>query len=329
MIEFKTPLILFGILLLPVVAFLFFRHTGVSFTFSSTGFLKDLPHGWRARCRYVPMALRLIALLLIIIALAVPRRPLEESRVTSEGVHIILILDTSTSMSVTDFKVAGKPVTRLVVVKKVVEDFVKRRLNDRIGLIAFAARPYTVCPLTSDHPWLSTQLERIDFGLMDDGTAIGSALAAGVNRLRTVEGKSKVIILLTDGINNAGSIDPKEAAKSAEAYGIKVYTIGAGTKEAVNGMQVMRGFFLPAGTLAIDEEVLESIAATTGGKYFRATDTESLEDIYRKIDALEKTDIEETGYREYQELFTPFLCVALLLVFFEVLLGRTLLLKIP
>lgn len=329
MITFKTPFILLFLFLIPAVAVLIFRHKGVSFTFSSTRFFKDLSVGWRARFRYVPLALRLLALFFMIVALAGPRRPLQESRVMSEGISIMLVVDTSTSMSVKDFKINGKPATRLAVVKKVMQDFITRRPNDRIGLIAFAARPFIVCPLTSDHSWLSTQMERIDFGLMEDGTAIGSALASGVNRLRAVESKSKVIILLTDGINNAGSIEPKEAAKSAEAYGIKVYTIGAGTKEASSGMQIMPGFFVPAGALAIDEEVLGAIATATGGKYFRATDTESLEDIYHKIDALEKSDIEETGYQEYEELFIPFLCVALLLIFFEVLIGRTLLLKIP
>lgn len=330
MLTFKTPFVLLFIFLLPVVTLILFRQRGVSFTFSSVNFLKDLPGSWRGRCRYVPLILRLIALFLIIVALAGPRRPLQESRVVTEGVHIVLVLDTSTSMSVTDFKVNGNPVTRLAVVKKVVEDFVKKRSNDRIGLIAFAARPYTVCPLTSDHSWLVAQLKRIDFGLMADGTAIGSALASGINRLRAVEGKSKVMILLTDGINNAGSIEPKEAAKSAEAYGIKVYTIGAGSRDVErSGIQAMPGLFVPSGALAIDEKVLEDIAGVTGGKYFRATDTASLEEIYRKIDALEKTDIEDTGYREYEEFFIPFLGVALFLIFFEVLIGRTLLLKIP
>jgi Ca-activated chloride channel family protein len=285
--------------------------------------------GWRGRLRYLPLVLRLLALVLVMIAFAGPRRPLEQAPVTTEGVNIVLVIDTSTSMAARDFKVEGKAWDRLSVVKKVVKEFVGKRPSDRLALIAFAARPYTVCPLTLDHPWLTTQLERIDFGLMEDGTAIGSAIASGVNRLRKAEGKSKVMVLLTDGINNSGSIDPVTAAQAAKANQIRIYTIGAGSRDPGTMPGILGNMMLSAGLVAIDEDVLRRIADTTGGKYFRATDTASLEEIYRQIDAMEKTRIEDKGYREYEELFSYLVGAALILLCFELALGRTFLLKIP
>jgi Ca-activated chloride channel family protein len=198
-----------------------------------------------------------------------------------------------------------------------------------LALIAFAARPYTVCPLTLDHLWLVTQLDRVQFGLMEDGTAIGSAIASGVNRLRQAEGKSKVLVLLTDGINNAGSIDPVTAAEAAKAHQIRIYTIGAGSRDPGAVPGIFGNIMLSAGMAAIDEDVLHRIADTTGGKYFRATDTASLEDIYHQIDVLEKTRIEDSGYREYEELFPYWVGAALILLLLEILLGRTVFLKIP
>ncbi|NTV30295.1 MAG: VWA domain-containing protein [Candidatus Omnitrophica bacterium] len=330
--EFKTPLIL---VLIPILLlFLVWerrRRQGAAFVFPSAGLLDGLQKTWRSRLEPLPFILRCLTLVLVVIALAGPRKPVENSRVVTEGVNIVLLLDTSTSMAAEDFTINGKRQNRLAVVKKVVSDFIAKRKDDRVGLVAFAARPYTVCPLTTDHVWLETQMDRIRFGLMEDGTAIGSAIASGANRLRNAEGKSKVMILLTDGINNAGKIEPLAAAKAAQSYGIRIYTIGAGTRgEAPYPVADMFGRTIYQNIkIEIDEDILRKIADTTGGQYFRATDTDSLEGIYDQIDRLEKTRIEETGYRQYTELFDRALVAALVLLVAEVLIGRTVLLRIP
>jgi Ca-activated chloride channel family protein len=330
--EFKSPVIL---VLIPfVIALLVLaraRHGKAAFLFSASALADGLKRTWRVRFEFIPFALRCLAVLLVIVALAGPRKPLEESRVMTEGINIVLLLDTSTSMAAEDFTLNGKRQNRLAVIKKVVGDFIGKRQTDRIGLIAFAAEPYTVSPLTTDRRWLGANLERINFGLMKDGTAIGSAIVSGVNRLRTIEGKTKVIILLTDGINNAGKIDPLTAAKAAQSYGIRIYTIGAGTRDLAPypvadlfGRTVYQNV-----KIEIDEDTLKKIADLTGGQYFRATDTESLENIYKEIDRLEKVKIEETGYRQYEDLFGRVLALALLVLLLEVVLGRTVFLRIP
>jgi Ca-activated chloride channel homolog len=330
--EFKTPLLL---ALIPVLIGAFFwlrvRRKETSFTFSSVGLLDGLQGTWKTRFREVPFLMRLLVIALFIVALAGPRKALEQSRSTSEGIDIVLLLDDSTSMAAEDFTINGKRTNRLQVIKNVVRDFVEKRTNDRIGLVAFAARPYVACPLTTDHAWLETNLDRIDFGLIEDGTAIGSAIASGTNRLKDVKAKSKVMILLTDGVNNAGKIDPLTAAEAAKALGVRVYTIGAGSRGPVPypatdlfGRRVYQDV-----QIDIDEDTLKKIAETTGAQYFRATDTESLKAIYDQIDKLEKVKIEETGYRQYEEYFDKVLLAALLVLLLEVVLGRTVFLKIP
>jgi Ca-activated chloride channel homolog len=188
-----------------------------------------------------------------------------------------------------------------------------------------------VCPLTTDHAWLGANLDRVDFGLIEDGTAIGSAIASGANRLKGVKAKSKIMILLTDGINNAGKIDPMAAAEAAKAIGVRVYTIGAGSRGPVPyptmdlfGRRVYQNV-----QIDIDEDTLKKIAELTSGQYFRATDTESLKAIYDQIDKLEKVKIEEQGYRQYEEYFDKVLLAALLVLILEVVLGKTVFLKIP
>lgn len=307
------------------------RQKQAAFMFPTAGLVEGLKKTWRSRLEPLPYLLRCLALVLAVVSLAGPRQPIEQSRVTTEGVNIMLVLDTSTSMAAEDFTIEGRRQNRLAVVKKVVRDFIAKRKDDRVGLIAFAARPYTVCPLTSDHGWLEANLNRIRFGLMEDGTAIGAAIASGTNRLRGAEGKSRVMVLLTDGINNAGKIDPLTAAQAAQSYGIRIYTIGAGTKgEAPYPVADLFGRTIYQNVkIEIDEDVLRKISDTTGGQYFRATDTASLEGIYAQIDRLEKSKIEETGYRQYSELFGRPLMAALLLILLEVVVGRTVLLKIP
>jgi len=234
-------------------------------------------------------------------------------------------------MAAEDFTIGGRRYNRLDVVKNVVREFIANRGGDKIGLITFAGLAYTVCPLTTDYAWVTTNLERIRLGMIKDGTAIGSAINSSLTRLKNSEAKSKVMILLTDGVNNAGEIDPLTAARAARALGIKIYTIGAGTKgfapfpaQDVFGRKVYQQV-----RIDIDEKLLQGIAQITGGTYFRATDTESLRAVYSAIDALEKTRIEQAGYREYKEWFVEVLLLALGVLMIEIVLGNTLLLRIP
>jgi len=329
---FKTPsfLLLIPLLLLPLT-YLYFRRRPPAFTFPSAAFAAGLRPTWRTRLRHVPFFLRLGVLTLFIVALSGPQSVLEESKSKAEGISMALLLDTSTSMAAEDFSINGKRLNRLDVTKSVLKEFIMQRPNDRLGLIAFAAKPYTVSPLTADHSWLLSNLERVKFGLMEDGTAIGSAIAAGVARLRKAEDKSNVIILLTDGVNNAGKIAPLEAAEAAAALKIKIYTIGAGTKGlAPYPVQDLFGRTAYQNVkIEIDEDALKAIAQKTGGEYFRATDTDSLKSIYEKIDKLEKVKFEENSYRQVDELFDRVLLLALALLLLEVILARTVFLRIP
>jgi len=329
---FKTPsfLLLIPLLILPIT-YLYFLRRPPAFTFPSAAFAAGLRPTWRTRLRHVPFFLRLVVLTLFIVALAGPQSVLEESKSKAEGINMALLLDTSTSMAAEDFTINGKRINRLEVIKSVLKEFIMQRPNDRLGLIAFAAKPYTVSPLTSYHSWLLSNLERVKFGLMEDGTAIGSAIAAGVARLRKAEGKSNVIVLLTDGVNNSGKIVPLEAAEAAAALGIKIYTIGAGTKGlAPYPVQDLFGRTIYQSVkIEIDEDTLKAIAQKTGGEYFRATDTDSLKSIYERIDKLEKVKFEESSYRQVDELFDRFLLLALALLLMEVILARTIFLRIP
>lgn len=302
-----------------------------SFRFSNQDLLKDLKPSWRVVLSKNVIYLRALCLVFLVIAAARPRLPLEETKIFVEGVDIVLDVDTSGSMRAMDFEMGGRRFDRLTVVKNVVEEFIKKRPNDRIGLVAFSALAYTVCPLTLDHDWLERNLERVRIGMIEDGTAIGSAISAALNRLKDTEAKDKIIILLTDGRNNAGKISPLSAAEAAKALGVRIYTIGAGTKGlAPYPMRDMFGnMILQPVEIEIDEELLKKIAEVTDGMYFRATDTASLWDIYGEIDKLEKTKIEEVGYHRYEELFGVFLFPAVCLLLLEIVLSSTLLRRIP
>jgi len=275
--------------------------------------------------------LRLLVFIFLALALVKFRLPIEESKIQTEGIDIILALDTSTSMLAEDFTLRGKRANRLDVIKNVVENFIQGRKNDRIGIVAFAARAYTVSPLTLDYGWLLENLKRIKIGMIEDGTAIGSGLSVALRRLENTKAKSKIVILLTDGINNAGKISPFLAAEAAKALKVKVYTIGAGTK----GMAPypMKDFFgntvYQPVKIDIDEDSLINIASKTEGKYFRATDTKSLKEIYAEIDRMEKSPIEEKGYMEYRELFPIFLSIAMVFLLLEILLRNAILRRIP
>jgi len=227
-----------------------------------------------------------------------------------------------------DFKLKGKIADRITVVKNVVENFIEERRSDRIGIVAFAGRAYTICPLTLDYSWLIKNLERVESGMMeDDGTAIGSGIVCSLNRLEDTQAKGKAVILLTDGANNAGKISPITAADAAGALGIKVYTIGVGTQGPVP--YPVRDRFGNKGyqqvEIKIDEKILKEIAQITDAKYYLATDTESLRKIYQEIDKLETTSVEEKGYSDYHELFFYFLFSALFLLFLEFVLMNTIL----
>ena len=329
---FQDPWILSLVLL--VILFVFFKkkHNGeAGFRFPQIGVFPKKAPSLKLLASENLFFLRALALALGIIALARPQSPLEETRVQTEGIEIVLAVDISSSMLAEDFSIGNKRANRLAAVKDVVEDFVKGRENDRIGLIAFSARAYTVCPLTLDYGWLLQNLERLEIGLIEDGTAIGAGIGASLSRLQETKAKGKVVILLTDGRNNAGDISPLTAAEAAKALNVKVYTIGAGTKG--HAPYPVKDFFgntvYQPVQIDIDEDSLRAIADKTGAEYFRATDTASLKDIYEKIDKLERTPIEEKGYLEYQELFPWFLTPAVLLVLLEVLLGNTILRRIP
>jgi Ca-activated chloride channel family protein len=265
-----------------------------------------------------------------VIALAGPRKILDQTMVTSEGVDIILAIDISGSMAAEDFVINGQRRNRLEIVKSVVKEFIDKRTADRIGLVVFGSRAYTVCPLTTDYRWLKENLSRVRLGLVEDGTAIGSGISSSLLRFKDSQAKSKMVILLTDGANNAGRIDPITAAGMAAKMGVKVYTIGAGTNGnapvPVNmfGQTVYQNI-----AVNIEEEPMKKIASMTNAKYFRATDTEGLRQIYQNIDQLEKTKIETKGYRQYQELFWWLVITALGLIALDLLLANTVLMKIP
>ena len=328
---FKNPVFLFFIPF--VLAFIYVLKKGQRpsrIVFPSSSIISKLVITKKAKFKDIHHFLRAAAIVLFIVALSGPRSVSKETVHKAEGIDIVLAVDASGSMAAEDFHVGGKRVNRLQAVKNVVEDFVSERTNDRIGLVAFAGLAYTVCPLTTDNSWLQKNLERIELGLIEDGTAIGSAIVSSLSRLKASDAKSKVMILLTDCMKNSGKVDPLDAAKAAEAFGIKIYTIGAGTKGYAPFPQHVFGRKIYAKRLSdLDEESLESIADITGGQYFRAKNMESLREVYKQIDELEKTEIEEFGYFEYEELFVLFLIAGMLLLVTEIILLNTIFFKIP
>ena len=329
---FHDPLALILIGIIPPLIYFYFRRRETSqVIFPSLHALKKLKPSFFLRYRYVLIILRSTAIALFVIALARPQHGNEQTKVKTEGIDIVLAVDVSGSMLAEDFEIGGRRHNRLYVIKQVVKDFIQKRTNDRLGLVVFAGRAYTQCPMTLDYGMLLQLLEKVEIGMVEDGTAIGSGIGSSVDRLKNTKAKSKVVILLTDGRNNSGEIDPFTAAEIAKTLGIKVYTIGAGTKglapfPAIDlfGNTVMRQV-----KIDIDDDALREIAKITDGKYYRATDTESLKEIYRQIDKLEKTESEVTQYTEYSELFHYFLLPAFGLLLFELGLKKTKFRKIP
>jgi Ca-activated chloride channel family protein len=304
------------------------RRRHASLVFSDTRPFRAMSPGLAVRLRHLPTALRLLGLLLLIVAFARPQSLFQEEEVLTEGIDIMLALDVSGSMRTEDFR----PKNRLVVAKDVVAQFVTGRRNDRIGLVAFAASAYTRCPLTLDYGVLTNLLEATDFATREeDGTAIGMGLSTAAARLEKSAAKSKVIILLTDGRNNRGQIDPLTAARVAQALGIKVYTIGVGKEgEApypIDDPLMGRRYIMV--TADIDEETLKGIAEATDGQYFRATDARSLKAIFERIDRMERTEMKVRGYTRKAERFALFLYPGALLIGLELLIGSVVLRRIP
>lgn len=325
---FAYPWVLWILLLIPVLGVWYWRRKQkmvTEVTFSSLQPFDHTPRSLRERLRDIPVWLRLTALALFIIALARPQSVSSKENVSTEGIDIVLLLDISGSMLAEDFTP-----NRMQAAKQVAEEFVDGRTNDRIGLVIFSAESFTQCPLTTDYPVLKSLLKEVKNGMIADGTAIGLAIANGVNRLKESKAKSRVMILLTDGVNNRGEIDPITAAKIAATFGIRVYTVGVGAQgEAPYPVETPFGIQRRLIPVDLDEKTLAAVADMTGGKYYRATDNRKLKAIYKEIDQLERSKIEVTAYKRYTELFYGWLGMGLLVLLLEVGIASTVLRKIP
>ena len=302
------------------------RRRASGLRFSSVAALRHAPQTLWARLGWVPTLLRLGVLTFGILALARPQERNVTQERFAEGVDIMLVLDTSSSMRLQDFRP-----NRFEAARDVASEFINDRISDRVGLVVFAAKAFTQTPLTLDYSFLQQMLAEVETGIIEDGTAIGTALAMAVNRLKDTEATSKVVILLTDGQNNQGEIDPRTASDVAATLGVRVYTIGVGTYGEApwtvdHPLTGQRTRMVP---VEIDEEMLTSVAEKTGGRYFRATDKEALREIYDQIGELEKTKIEERTYTDYAERYALFLWPAFGLLFLEVLLSNTRLRRFP
>ncbi|MBI4410945.1 MAG: VWA domain-containing protein [Deltaproteobacteria bacterium] len=329
--QFDDPYFFVLLFLVPVV-FLFSRRASgvIKIHFSSVKLFAGVPRSFREKFKFVVPLLRALVLTLFIAALARPQWGNKTTESLSEGIDILLAIDTSGSMKALDFHLERSEANRLDAVKRVVGDFVSKRSHDRIGMVIFGEEAYTQCPLTLDYDVLRTFLKWVRIGVVGDGTAVGNGLATAVKRLKNQPTKSKIIILLTDGRNNAGEIAPLTAAAIAKEFGIKVYTIGVGSKGPVPyPEQTPFGVRKVYAELDLDEDTLKEIAQITGGQYFRATDTGELEEIYGTIDQLEKTEVKVKEYSEYFELYPWFLAAGLLFLVMEVLLAQTLFVRIP
>lgn len=326
-ITFGQPWMLLLFLLLPVLIYWKYskgRKQMAAIGISSTKGLTE-SKSWKNYFQQFPFILRMLALACIIIALARPQTRFDETQREGEGIDIILAIDVSGSMTAQDFTP-----NRMEAAKKVAREFVDDRPSDRIGVVIFAGESFTQCPLTTDHFVLKSQISQIRNGLLEDGTAIGSGLATSVDRLKNSKSKSKVVILLTDGMNNGGLIDPSTALEIAKTFHVKVYTIGVGTDGyAPTPVSTPLGIVMQSQKVSIDENLLKNIAQQTGGQYFRATDNQSLEKIYSQIDKMEKSKVEITTFHHYSEKFYPFVFAALALLLIEVILKFTFFKKFP
>jgi Ca-activated chloride channel family protein len=317
---------LFALIPLMVLFYIFYLRKKTSqIKFSSLSGFTGITPTFRQRIHILPLILKLLAFSAVVVALARPQSSSSGQNVTTEGIDIILALDISSSMLAEDLKP-----NRIEAAKKVATDFIDSRPNDRIGLVVFGGESFTQCPLTTDHAVLKNLMGGIESGMLADGTAIGEGLATAVNRIRKSTAKSKVIILLTDGVNNIGAIAPETAGEIAKTFGIRVYTIGVGTRGmAPYPFRTPFGIQYQNMEVQIDEAVLQKIAGETDGKYFRATNTNKLKEVYNSIDRLEKTKIDVTEFRHHTEEFYPWALIAIALLFADSILRFTLFKSIP
>lgn len=317
---FANPLYFLLLIPIPFVVYLYIRREKVNpatFTLSTTRALNDVSGGWRIKLRHLPFVLVVLAYILGVFAAARPRKYNASSSSSTEGIHIMMAMDISTSMLARDLQP-----NRFEAAKEVAAYFINNRPNDNIGLVAFAGESFVQCPMTTDHATLLNLINSLEMGVIEDGTAIGNGIATSIGRLKDIEAKSKVVILLTDGANNAGAVTPRTATEMAEALGVRIYTIGVGSRgTAPYPVQTPFGVRYQNIEVDIDEPMLEYIAEATGGKYYRATDNESLKQIYDDIDELEKVKIKVETIKTHEELFVPFLLGAIVACVLA-LLGR-------
>ncbi len=330
--SFVHPWVLLGLLALPLLAWLRGRFGGTpGVLFSSTKLVLALGRPQRGRSGSFLAALIYLAMALLLIALARPQLGETLEHIKASGIDIMLVLDVSGSMSAEDYTIGNRPSSRLEAVRHVTEQFIEGRPNDRIGIIAFAGRPYLVSPITLDHEWLIKNLDRVQIGVVEDTTAIGSGLAAAAARLKNRDAKSKLIVLLTDGANNAGRVMPLTAAEAAKTLGIRIYTIGAGSDGPVS-MPMKDGFgrtFYQQVVFDFDEKLLQQIADIGSGRYFRAADSASLDKTFQEIDRLEKSKVEIEKKVNNKDLFWGFLAAGTILLLLEMILSQTRFRAIP
>jgi Ca-activated chloride channel homolog len=332
MITFAYPWLLLCLLAIPLIAWLRSRQTiQPAFLYSSVQLVKGITSLHHTSRGKILLRLRYLTLALLIVAFARPQLPEGDSKIKASGIDIVVALDLSGSMAAEDFTLHGRDVNRLTIAKSVLEEFIDKRPSDRIGLVAFAGQAYIAAPLTLDHDYLLQNLKRLDLHTIGDGTAIGSGLSAALNRLREIKSKSKIVILMTDGVNNAGKVMPLTAAEAAQTLAIKVYTIGVGTRgiAKVPGRDAFGNVRYFQQKVDIDEETLTEMAKRTGGKYFRADNTETLRKIYGEIDKFERTEAEVKKFQRYTELFKWFVLAGTSLLMLEIILGNTVWRRLP
>lgn len=329
-IDFANPEFFYLLLLIPIFILWYIlriRKSKPSLRYSTTEGFINIKKSIRQRLSFVQFIFRILAFSLAVVVLARPQSSSSEEKVTTEGIDIIISLDISGSMKAEDLKP-----NRLEAAKENAINFIDERINDRIGLVVFAGESFTQCPITIDHDVLKNLFEQIKIGLIDkDGTAIGMGLATAVSRLKESNAKSKVIILMTDGVNNTGFVAPVTASEIADKFGITIYTIGVGTKgkAPIPVQDVFGRTTRQMMDVDIDEETLKKVAAETGGKYFRATDNEALAKIYKEIDEMEKTKVDVSTFNRYSEEFLPFMIASLILLGLEILSRYTIFRTLP
>ena len=320
---FAHPYLLLLLLLLPLLAWLKGRRgSSPAFLYSSVKLVEGLTNVRRSRAGAILTALRWLVLAALVAALAQPRLANSHTEVKASGIDIVAAIDLSGSMETPDFAIGNQRINRLDLAKRVLAKFIDARPNDRVGLVAFGGKAYIASPLTLDHDFLQKNLSRLHLHMIEDNTAIGSGLATAVNRLRELKSKSKIVIMMTDGQNNSGTIAPLDAARAAKTLGVKVYTIGVGNAQLVQMMRLPLDF-LP------DEGTLQQIADMTGGKYYRADNAEKFQQIYTEIDKLEKTEAVINKYTEFKELFPWLVSGGLVLLLLELALGQTIFRRLP